>query len=136
MPDGRNILQRARHEANDYLKNFAVPILGNILSDRLALYVHQYTIYGSYRPFGAAVLLSSYDPYDGYGLHLVEPSGHVYAYHACAHGKGRSLAKSEFERKDYKNFTCREALPHLAKMYKYYSKNFSLVLAHEEFKDK
>ena len=35
------------------------------------------------------VFLSSYDPVDGFLLHMIEPSGHVYAYHSYAHGKGR-----------------------------------------------
>ena len=93
--------------------------------------MHQYTIYGSYRPFGVAgiflifikyillkksVYISSYDPVDGVNLHIVETSGHVYAYHAFAHGKGRSICKSEIERRDFKSLTCREALAHVARM--------------------
>jgi 20S proteasome subunit alpha 7 len=60
--------------------------------------------------------LSSYDEFDGYNLHMIEPSGHVYAYHAYAHGKGRSICKSEIERKDFKNMTCRDALKFITKM--------------------
>jgi 20S proteasome alpha/beta subunit len=35
------------------------------------------------------VFISSYDPFDGYNLYMIEPSGHVYAYYGYAHGKGR-----------------------------------------------
>lgn len=42
-------------------------------------------------------------------------------------GKGKQIAKAEFEKKDWKNLTCREALVFVAKM---------LNLTHEEFKDK
>jgi len=51
-------------------------------------------------------LISSYNPYDGFDLHMIEPSGNAYAYYACTHGKGRSICKSEFERKNFKDMTC------------------------------
>jgi 20S proteasome alpha/beta subunit len=44
---------------------------------------------------------------------------HLYinkAYHACAVGKGKQIAKSGFDEKDWKQLTVREALPFLAKM--------------------
>ena len=47
---------------------------------------------------------------------MVEPSGHSYAYHACAHGKGRSICKSEIERRNFREITCAEAYVHLTKM--------------------
>ena len=48
---------------------------------------------------------------------MVEPSGHSYSYYACAHGKGRSICKSEIERRNFREITCAEAYVHLAKMY-------------------
>jgi 20S proteasome subunit alpha 7 len=116
IPDGRSIVQRARSEAADYLKTFSIPIVGNILSDRMQIFVHQFTLYGGYRPYGSAVLIASYDEFDQYNLHMVEPSGHCYGYHACAHGKGRQICKGEFEKRDFKQLTCVEALPFIAKM--------------------
>lgn len=29
-PDGRNVVERARKEASEYLKNFAIPISGRV----------------------------------------------------------------------------------------------------------
>ena len=47
------------------------------MADRIGLYMHAHTLYGSYRPFGSSVVLASHDV-DGYHLHLIEPSGHNY----------------------------------------------------------
>lgn len=58
---------------------------------------------------------------------MIEPSGLCYAYNACASGKGRQVAKAEFEKRDFKNMKCRDALVFLAKI---------LNLTHEEYKDK
>lgn len=34
IPDGRNVVHRARKEAQEYEKNFAMPISGRILAER------------------------------------------------------------------------------------------------------
>lgn len=62
------------------------------------------------------MFIASHNPFDEFELHMVEPSGNCYSYHACAHGKGRSICKSEFERRNFKNLTCKEALVYAAKM--------------------
>lgn len=66
--------------------------------------------------YNVIVFISSYDSYEGFNLHLVEPSGHVYAYHGYSHGKGRQICKSEIEKRAFRNMTCKEALPYLSKM--------------------
>jgi 20S proteasome alpha/beta subunit len=33
--------------------------------------------------------MASHDELDGYKLHMLEPSGQAYSYHACAIGKGK-----------------------------------------------
>jgi 20S proteasome subunit alpha 7 len=126
IPDGRHILTRARSESSDYTKSFDIPIRGNILSDRVSQYVHAYTLYGSYRPFGSAIILAAHD-LDGFNLHMIEPSGFSYAYHACAIGKGKQTAKAEFEKRNFKDMNCKDALFYVAKL---------LHLCHEEFKDR
>ncbi|CAD8097770.1 unnamed protein product [Paramecium primaurelia] len=127
LPDGRNILQRAKAEASQYQDMYAIPASAHVLSDRVAQYVHAYTMYSGVRPFGSATFIASYNTFDGYELYMIEPSGNKYAYHACTHGKGRAVCKSEFERRNFKDLTCQEALVYIAKM---------LILAHEEFKEK
>ena len=47
------------------------------MADRMGSYMHAHTLYGSYRPFGSAVIIASHD-LEGYHLHMVEPSGHNY----------------------------------------------------------
>ena len=36
LPDGRNIIKRARSEAEEYLKNFGIDIEANVLNDRIS----------------------------------------------------------------------------------------------------
>ena len=39
------------------------------------------------------------------------------AYHACAIGKGKQTAKAEFEKRNFKEMSCRDALFHVAKLW-------------------
>ena len=52
LPDGRNIVSRAKLEASSYLKNYGIPISGQILAERLSIYVHAHTCHWGARPFG------------------------------------------------------------------------------------
>jgi len=126
IPDGKNLVGRAREEAKGYRQNYGIDMSGTILTERLAQYVHTHTLYFSYRPFGANVLIASADP-DGYKLFMVEPSGHYYGYFGCATGKGKQMAKGELDKQDFKSMTCKDALVRVAKI---------LHQCHEEFKDK
>ncbi len=47
------------------------------MADRLAMYMHAYTLYGFVRPFGCFILLAAYES-DGPQLYGVEPSGVTY----------------------------------------------------------
>ena len=50
-----------------------------VLADRLAQFVHFFTLNYSLRPFGASVLIAGYDAFtDGMELHVIEPSGVAY----------------------------------------------------------
>ena len=70
-----------------------------MLADRVAGYVHYFTLHGALRPFGVAALLASYNPETKeHSLHMVEPSGVTYQYFGCAAGKGRQPAKTEMEK--------------------------------------
>ncbi len=40
---------------------YGSPVSPNVLSERVAHYVHYFTLHGSLRPFGAAVMLAAYD---------------------------------------------------------------------------
>lgn len=61
LPDGKNVVDRARKEAKMYRDNYGVPITGRLLTERVALYIHAHTLYSSYRPMGTAVLIATVD---------------------------------------------------------------------------
>ena len=105
LPDGRNIVERAKLEASSYLKNYGIPISGQILTERLSIYVHAHTCHWGARPFGACLFISSFDTDKKYHLFMLENTGNFFEYYACANGKGRQIVKSTVE-KD--NFAIRE----------------------------
>lgn len=117
IPDGRHIMDYARNEAKKYGKEFDYPVTGKSLADRLGLYKNAHTLYNSARPFGSTEIIASYDEFEGLGLHMVEHTGLKYGYTACTAGKGRQIAKAEFEKRNFDKLTCREALHYVAKMY-------------------
>lgn len=53
VPDGRHLMIHARSEAVKFYKDFALPISGKTLADRISLYLNAYTLYNSVRPFGS-----------------------------------------------------------------------------------
>ncbi len=111
LPDGRNIIARARQESKSYYQNFGFEISGKILSERIALYVQSHTLYWSMRPFGSVAMLSSYDR-DGSHLYMIEGNGNCFEYFNCAQGKGRQFIKAEVERDiyDFRNRLCKETI--------------------------
>lgn len=115
IPDGRHLITYARNESSKYFKDFSVPISGRTLSDRLSLYLNAHTLYNSVRPFGSAEIIASYDKLDGFGLYMLETSGHYYGYTCCTAGKGRQIVKAQFEKTDFSKLTCDEALFYVAK---------------------
>lgn len=135
-------MQRAQEEANNYRDNYRSPAPVKVLADRLGLYCQAYTLYSSVRPFGLSTLIAGVDQAYGPSLYCIEPSGIYWVcprtieqfwrsgtltadalfvlcrqgYRGCAIGKGRQLAKTEIEKLDLANLTCREALAKAATM--------------------
>ena len=126
LPDGRQLVNRARDETNNYRSTFGETMPADSLCRRVSQWVHLHTMYGSVRPFGCSVILGSYDR-DGPRLYSVEPSGTSWGYFATAIGKGANLAKTELEKLKLAEMTCREALVHVARI---------VLLCHEENKEK
>lgn len=131
VPDGRVIVEQAREEGERYRDFYGRDIPGHILADRIAHFVHLYTLHWSVRPFGCAVQLATYGD-DGPQLYMIEPSGVSYRYYACAYGKGRQAARTQLEKlqlnKDGKpNISCNDAVKELAKI---------VVGVHDDAKDK
>jgi 20S proteasome subunit alpha 7 len=93
-------------------------IPAQVLAERLASFIHLYTLYWSVRPFGASVLLAVADgtPGGGAALYMLDPAGEVHRYHGAAIGKGRTQAKTEIERLKLGELTCAEAVTEVAKI--------------------
>jgi 20S proteasome subunit alpha 7 len=119
--DGRQIVNRAREEAQSYRDTYGHRVVPSVLSNRLSLYMHYFTIYGSLRPFGASAILAAYDEDTKTPeLYMLDPSGATYRFHGCAAGKGTNAAKTElekiFNRHGAAGITCRQAVLELGKM--------------------
>ena len=122
-PDGRQLVHRARAEASRYNAFYGDRIPAQVLAERLASFVHLYTLYWSVRPFGASVLLACADvPAEGEAepssasLFAIDTGGEVYRFFGTALGKGRQQAKTELERLKLSELSCRDALLELAKI--------------------
>ena len=106
LPDGRNIVSRAKLEASSYLKNYGIPISGQILAERLSIYVHAHTCHWGARPFGCCVFISSYDADKKFHLYMLENNGNFFEYFACAEGKGRQIVKATMEKDNFEIRNC------------------------------
>lgn len=115
--DGRQIVNNAREEAENYRATYGHRILPLILSARLGAFVHYYTLHGSLRPFGANALVACYDEQiKTHELYMIEPSGLAHRYFATAAGKGAQAAKTELEKLTFEDMTCRQALYEVARI--------------------
>lgn len=112
LPDGKALALRAREEASSNREVYSAPITGAALASRMGEYMHLHTIYYWLRPFGCSAIIASYAD-DGPQLFAVDPSGTVAGYHGIALGKGKTVAKTEVEKLDFANITCREAVTKL-----------------------
>lgn len=126
VPDARVLVSRAIDEASDWKEQFGVPIPPQVLADRLAAYVHYFTLHGALRPFGACSVLASCTEQNEPTLWMVEPNGVAYAYKGVAAGKGQQAAKTELEKLSSSPLTSQEAVQQIAKI---------LTLLHRENKD-
>ena len=127
IPDARNIIGRARQEAAAYEENYGKQIPSRVLAERIASFIHIYTLYGVYRPFGVVTILASVDSDQTRHLYMIEPSGQFFEYYASTAGKGRQVVKTELDKLDLANLNCRESVYHVAKM---------LHKTHDEAKDR
>ncbi|ETN98928.1 proteasome subunit alpha, partial [Reticulomyxa filosa] len=147
LPDGRQLVNRAREEASSYKRNFGVEIPGKILAQRVALFVHAYTEYWHLRPFGVSCLVATCDENDGPQLYLIDPSGDCRKFQAIAVGKGQQPSRVQLEKIDFQKITCKEAVNKVAQMFSFFKKIFvqsiniidfffSIYSIHDDVKDK
>ena len=119
IPDGRQVVTRGMEEAASFVDNYGTAIPPSTLADRMATYVHYFTLHGALRPFGASVLIAGYDEETKKpSLSMVEPNGVAYGYYACAAGKGRQPAKTELEKLELHKtpMTCDEAVKQVCRI--------------------
>uniref|UniRef100_A0A1E1X9Y7 Proteasome subunit alpha type n=1 Tax=Amblyomma aureolatum TaxID=187763 RepID=A0A1E1X9Y7_9ACAR len=127
LADAKQVVETARVEASNYRSEYGSAIPLRYLKDRVALYMHAYTLYSAVRPFGSSVLLGSYDPQDGAQLYCIDPSGTSWGYFGCAIGKARQAAKTEMEKLNMKDVDCRQLIKEAARI---------IYVVHDEVKDK
>jgi len=126
VPDGRVLINRAREESRGFLRNYGTPITGDVLCERIAGYMHVYSLYEWLRPFGCGCMIASWDS-SGPALYVVEPDGSGYKYFGCALGKAKAQARGMIESLKLDEITCREAVTEICKM---------IYACHDELKDK
>lgn len=113
--DGRQVVNRAIQEAQQYINVYGDAIPGHVLADRIASYVHIFNLYWYVRPCGASTLLATYDT-EGPQLYVIEPTGIALRFFGAAVGKGRQGAKTDIERLDLKELTCKQGIKEIAKI--------------------
>lgn len=115
LPDGRQIVNQAIAEASNYKDVYGNPIPGAVLSDRIGSYMHLFNLYWYTRPLGASILLATFGS-QGPELYVVETSGIAHRYYGTAVGKGRQAAKTEIEKLNLNELSCRQGLFEVAKI--------------------
>lgn len=98
LADGNFIADIARQEAANYRQQYEHTIPLEQLCERVAGYMHAYTLYSAVRPFGLTVIFGSWDEMQGPQLYKIEPSGSFYGYFCCASGKAKQQAKTEMDK--------------------------------------
>ena len=127
-PDGRQLALRARSVAKQFKGAYALPIIPQQLADQMGQFIHAYTCYYQFRPFGASFIFAGYDATNKEAeLYGVDSAGNALRYFGHSVGKGARAAKTEIERMKFSDKTCREALKDLAKI---------IEIVHDDVKDK
>eukprot|EP00698_Gefionella_okellyi_P003024 TRINITY_DN12849_c0_g1_i1.p1 TRINITY_DN12849_c0_g1~~TRINITY_DN12849_c0_g1_i1.p1 ORF type:complete len:256 (+),score=46.15 TRINITY_DN12849_c0_g1_i1:86-853(+) len=124
--DGRLVINKARSEARAYKNTYGHPIPVKVLNDRLSQFVQMNTLYGSTRPYGVGIFLAGMDAGTPQ-LYYVEPSGVSWGYFGAAMGKAKQQAKSEIEKLNLKEMSCRQAIFEVSKI---------IHQVHDEVKDR
>jgi 20S proteasome subunit alpha 7 len=126
LADARQLVETARTEAANYRSEYGTPIPVKYLTDRVAMYMHAYTLYSAIRPFGCSLIIGSLEE-DGPVMYVIDPSGISHGYQGCTIGKAKQSAKTEIEKLKLKDMTCKELVKEAAKM---------IYVVHDEVKDK
>eukprot|EP00656_Telonema_subtile_P000385 TRINITY_DN1017_c0_g1_i1.p1 TRINITY_DN1017_c0_g1~~TRINITY_DN1017_c0_g1_i1.p1 ORF type:complete len:256 (-),score=55.38 TRINITY_DN1017_c0_g1_i1:197-964(-) len=124
--DARQIVLRARAECEQYKSAYGGSIPPHVLNDRIASFMHLYSVYWTVRPFGVGVLLATHGR-DGHELYTIDQAGAAYRCYASAVGKARMAAKTEIEKLNLEELSAQDALFELGKI---------IHTVHDDVKDK
>ncbi|CAG0881337.1 unnamed protein product [Cyprideis torosa] len=127
IADCRQMVQTCRDEAANYRSEYGIPVPLAYLADRVAQYMHAYTLYSAVRPFGCSVLLGSWSTESGAEIYMIDPAGVANSYFGVAIGKAKQNAKTEMEKIKIHDMTLRELAQEAAKI---------IYTVHDEVKDK
>lgn len=86
ISDARQIAETARSEAASYRAQYGIGVPVKYLNERVAMYMHAYTLYSAVRPYGCSVILGAYEA-EGPAMYMIDPSGVSYGYFGCAVGE-------------------------------------------------
>ncbi|QQP35580.1 Proteasome subunit alpha type [Caligus rogercresseyi] len=125
--DCRSLADYAGREADEFLSQYGRSVPLKYLTERLGDYMHAYTLFSATRPFGANVMLGSWDAVSGPQLYSIDPSGVSYGYFGVAAGKAKESAKTEIEKIPFRNMLCKDLVKEAAKI---------IYVVHDEVKDK
>ncbi len=109
VADARQLVARARVEAQVNRITYADRVPVPVLVKRICDFKQSFTQYGGSRPFGTALLIGGVDD-DGIHLYETDPSGAYQSYHAGAIGAGRNSVVDHFEQKWKSNLTLNAAI--------------------------
>jgi len=126
LADARQIVETARKEASNYRAEYGGDVPLKYLTDRVAGYIHAYTLYSAVRPFGCGVILGAMEQ-TGPSMYMIDPSGVYHGYKGCAIGKAKQAAKTEMEKLNFSNMSIRDLAKEAAKI---------IYMVHDEVKDK
>eukprot|EP00657_Telonema_sp_P-1_P009874 TRINITY_DN410_c0_g1_i1.p1 TRINITY_DN410_c0_g1~~TRINITY_DN410_c0_g1_i1.p1 ORF type:complete len:260 (+),score=63.77 TRINITY_DN410_c0_g1_i1:217-996(+) len=124
--DARQIVLRARSECEQYKSSYGGSIPPHVLNDRMASFMHLYSVYWTVRPFGVGIMLATHGR-DGYELYQLDQAGAAYRCFAGAIGKARTAAKTEIEKLNLEELSAQDALFELGKI---------IHTVHDDVKDK
>lgn len=123
-PDAKALLAQARSYAQEHRLDHGQPMPLKMLKDRLGAYMGAYTCSSAVRPFGASLVLGSYD--EEPQLFLIDPSGASVGFHYIAAGKAKQAAKTELEKLERLTMDRRELVKEAARV---------IYSVHDEVKD-
>lgn len=126
LADARQIVEVAKVEAANYRSEYGCAIPLKFLTDRVAMYMHAYTLYSAVRPFGCGVLLGACEA-DGPQMYMIDPSGVSWGCFGCAIGKAKQAAKTEIEKLKLEDMKSKDLVKEAAKI---------IYIVHDEVKDK